>query len=98
MSVVTNIKEKSQSTVSGLVDLGKEQPDDVKTWGVAAAAGLAGALGIAAVTKGVLAIVATIANPFVAVPIGAVGGGALGWSYMQTQSEGTAEEAAEDKA
>jgi len=93
-TVVSNIKEKSQNTVSTLFSFGKDQPEDVKLWGVAGAAGIAGALGIAAVTKGVLAVVATVANPFVAVPVGAIGGGMLGWSYMKANGNGAAEETA----
>jgi len=87
-TVVSNIKDKSQATMSTLTGFGKEQPEDVKLWGVTAVAGVAGALGIAAVTKGVLAVIATVANPFVAVPVGAIGGGALGWSYMKANANG----------
>ncbi|MEZ4663372.1 MAG: hypothetical protein R2911_37995 [Caldilineaceae bacterium] len=48
-----------------------------------------GAVALAATAKGILAIVSTVANPAVALTLGAVGGGALGWSWIKSQSEGT---------
>ncbi len=83
MQNLNRLKYRSQDAISNLVARGKEQPKEVKTWGVTAAAGFAGALAITAVAKGTLAVVATLANPPVALTIGALGGGALGWSFMQ---------------
>ena len=90
MQNLDTLKTRSQETVTNLIDRGKEQPDDVKALGVTAAAGVAGALVVTAGTKGLLAVVGLLANPPVALTIGALGGGALGWSYMQKQVESSA--------
>lgn len=89
MQNLETIKAKSQESMSNLIERGKQQPEEVKTWGITAAAGVAGALAVTAVAKGVLAVAATIANPPVALAVGAVGGGVLGWSFMQKQAETT---------
>jgi len=83
MQTLETMKSKSQESINRLVDLGKQQPEQVRTWGVAAGAALAGALALTAVAKGVLGVVATLANPPVALSIGALAGGVLGWSFMQ---------------
>ncbi|MCB0063645.1 MAG: hypothetical protein KDE19_16090 [Caldilineaceae bacterium] len=88
MQNLESLRNRGQETVSNLIERGKQQPDEVKLWGITAAAGVGGALTVAAVAKGVLAIVAALATPPLALTIGAVGGGALGWTWMQKQSEG----------
>ncbi|MEZ4707683.1 MAG: hypothetical protein R3A44_10775 [Caldilineaceae bacterium] len=85
MQNLTALKNKGQESIANLIEQGKQQPDEVKVWGVTAAAGLGGAVALAAAAKGILAIVSTVANPAVALTMGAVGGGALGWSWMQKQ-------------
>ena len=89
MENLTAFKNKGQESIASLIERGKQQPDEIKVWGVTAAAGLGGAVALAATAKGVLAIVSTIANPAVALTLGAVGGGALGWGWIKSQSEGT---------
>lgn len=89
MQSLETIKTKSQENLNRLVDLGKSQPAEVKTWGVTGAAAVGGALALAAVAQGVLAIIATIANPPVALAVGALAGGALGWSFMQKSQAAT---------
>lgn len=81
------LKTRSQESLSHLVDLGKQQPEQVQHWGVTAAAALAGALALTAVAKGVLGVVGTLAYPPVALTVGALGGGIFGWSFMQKRAE-----------
>ena len=87
MQNLESLKSKGQDTISNLLERGKQQPDEVKTWGVTAAAGVGGAVAVAAAAKGVLAIAATLAAPPVALTVGAVGGGVLGWNWIQKQQE-----------
>jgi hypothetical protein len=49
------------------------------------AAAVVGGVTVAAVAKGVMAVVATLATPPVAVTVGALAGGALGWSFVQSR-------------
>jgi hypothetical protein len=93
MQSLETIKSKSQENLNRLVELGKSQPAEVKIWGVTGAAAVGGALALSAVAQGVLAVLATLANPPVALAVGAVAGGALGWSWMQ-QPKSTNETAA----
>ncbi len=95
MQTLETIKSKSQETVNNLLEKGKEQPEEVKTWGVTAGGAVVGAVAVAAVAKGVLALLATLASPPVALTIGAIGGGVLSWNYISGQSQpGQSEEAA----
>ena len=81
MQSLETLKGKGQESVNRLVELGKSQPEAVQIWGITGAAALDGALAVAATAKGVLAIIGTVANPPVAITLGALAGGALGWSY-----------------
>ena len=85
MQTLETMKSKSQERFNHLVDLGKEQPPAVKTWGVTAGAAVAGGLVMAAGAQGLLAIFATLAALPVALTVGAIGGGLLGWRYMEQQ-------------
>lgn len=87
MQNLETLKNKGQESVSNLISRGKEQSDEVKMWGVTAAAGVGGAVAVAAVAKGVLAVMSTLATPAVALTVGALGGGMLGWSWMQQQQD-----------
>ena len=82
MQSLETLKSKSQESVNRLVELGKSQPEQVQVWGITAGAALVGALAVAAAAKGTLAVIGTLANPPVAFTLGAVAGGALGWSYI----------------
>jgi len=86
MQTVETFKAKSQETLNNLLEKGKEQPEEVRTWGVTAGGAVVGAIALAAVAKGVLAILATLASPPVALTIGAVGGGVFGWNFMKSQN------------
>jgi hypothetical protein len=83
MQSLESIKTKSQESLNRLVDLGKSQPPEVKIWGITGGAAVVGAMTVAALARAVLVIVATVANPPVAVAVGAVAGGIVGWSLMQ---------------
>ena len=49
--------------------------------------GIVALLALAAIAKGVLGIVGTLAYPPVALTAGALGGGVFGWSFMQQRAE-----------
>lgn len=87
MKNLETLKTRGQESLAHLVDLGKQQPEQVQYWGVTVVAALGGALALAAVAKGVLGIVGTLANPPVALTIGALGGGVFGWSFMQQYTQ-----------
>lgn len=93
MQNIQNLKSIGQNSVNRLVDLGKQQPEEVQTWGITAAAAVAGALALAATAQGVLSIIATLAAPPVALTVGAVAGGLAGWSFLQNQKESKAAQA-----
>ena len=38
MQTLTTLKDKSQESFSHLVELGKQQPEEVRTWGLTAGA------------------------------------------------------------
>ena len=85
MKNLTDLKTAGQENLNRLVDLGKQQPQQVQTWGITAAAAVAGAVALAVTAQGLLAILATLAAPPVALAIGAIGGGVAGWSFIQSQ-------------
>lgn len=84
MEQINKFKEQSQAGLKRLREVGENQPEDVKLWGVTAGTAVVGGVVVAAVAKGLVAVLATLANPAVALTIGAVAGGAFGWSYMQS--------------
>lgn len=90
MKNITTLKTRGQESLDRLVEAGRQQPPEVQTWGVTAAGAVVGGLVIAASAQGILALVATLAAPPVALTVGALGGGALAWSYMQRRQEGEA--------
>ena len=75
MKSLESLKNRSQESLAHLVDLGKQQPEQVQHWSVTAATAVAGALVVAAVAKGMLGVIATLAYPPVALTAGALGGG-----------------------
>ncbi len=85
MQTLETIKTKSQETLNNLLEKGKERPEEVKAWGITAGGAVVGALTVTAAAKGVVAIFAAIAAPPIALTLGAVGGGVLGWNFMQKQ-------------
>ena len=93
MQSLTTIKDKSQQIWSRLLEASKEQPEERKVWGITIAAAVVGGVTLAAVSKGVLAVVGTLAATPVALTVGALAGGAVGWSLMQNQAEAAVEPA-----
>ncbi|MEZ4734819.1 MAG: helix-hairpin-helix domain-containing protein [Caldilineaceae bacterium] len=87
MQTLETVKARSQASLNTLMEKSKAQPDEVKTWGVTAGGALVGALALTAAANGILAILATLAVPPVALTVGAVGGGILGWNYMRGRQE-----------
>lgn len=85
MQTLETVKVRGQASLANLVEKAKEQPDDVKTWGVTAGGAIVGAVALTAVASGVLAVLATLAAPPVALTVGAIGGGVLGWNYMRNR-------------
>ncbi|MCB0120969.1 MAG: hypothetical protein KDE58_01935 [Caldilineaceae bacterium] len=94
MQTLETIKSRGQETLNNLMEKGKKQPDEVKALGVTAGGAVVGAVTVAAVAKGVVAILATLASPPVALTVGAVGGGFLGWNWVKEQSQNAADEEA----
>lgn len=86
MQSLTTIKTKSQESLTHLTATIQQQPPEVQLWGVVGAAAVVGGVVVAAGAKGILAIVATLASPPIALTIGALGGGAIGWAFMQNQT------------
>jgi len=87
MQTLETVKARSQASLNTLMEKSKAQPDEVKTWGVTAGGALVGALALTAAANGILAILAALATPPVALTVGAVGGGILGWNYMRGRQE-----------
>lgn len=86
MQSLTTIKAKSQEGLTHLTNLIQQQPPEVQLWGVVGVAAVVGGVVVTAGAKGVLAIVGTLASPPIALTIGALGGGAIGWAFMQKQT------------
>lgn len=95
MQTFETIKSRSQDTFNNLMEKGKEQPNEVKTLGITAGSAVVGAIAVSAVAKGVVAVLAALATPPVALTVGAVGGGLLGWNWMQDKAAATAAAAAD---
>lgn len=86
MQSLTTLKAKSQESLSRLTETINQQPSEVQLWGAVAAAAIVGGVVVAAGAKGILAVVGTLAAPPVALTVGALGGGFLGWNFMQNQT------------
>ena len=83
MQSLEALKSKGQESLNRLADLGRSQPEEVQMWSVIAGTAIVGALAVAAVAKGVVSVFAAVASPPVALAVGAVAGGALGWSLTK---------------
>jgi len=90
MQSLGKVKEKGQQAVNSLLEEGKKRPDEVKTWGLTAGGAVVGALAVTAAAKGVITVLATLASPPIAMTLGAVGGGVLGWNFIHRQQEAEA--------
>lgn len=85
MQTLDKIKSRSQVGLTSLIEKAQEQPAEVKTWGLTAGGAVMGALTLTVVASGVVAVVTALAAPPVALTVGAVGGGLLGWNYMRNR-------------
>lgn len=79
MQNVQTLKNKGQERLAHLTENVKQAPSQTKTWGVTAGAAAAGALGLAAVGG-------LLASTPIALTVGAVAGGWLGWKYVHNQA------------
>lgn len=95
MDPLSELQAKGRERINRLIELGKQQPEPVQTWGVTAAAAAGGALVLTATTQGVLAVAAALAAPPVVLTVGVVGGGLAGWSYFKNR-KAAAEQAARE--
>jgi len=68
-----------------VIEASKTKPEQVKLWGVTGASAVVGAMALPTVTKGALVIASTLLYPSVALPVGLIVGGAIGWRFMQRQ-------------
>lgn len=84
MQTLESLKSQGQAGLSNLWESAKEQPDDVKRWGVTAGGAIVGALAVNAAARGAIALLATLTAPPIALTVGAIGGGYLGWNYIRT--------------
>ena len=89
MQALETMKNKGQAGIKQLVTLGKEQSESVKTWGVTAGAAVAGGLALRVGAPGLVAILRTLTPLPVSLTVGAIGGGVLGWLYLERQKAAT---------
>lgn len=87
MQNLKTIKNRGQETMTNLMERTRQQPNSVKTVGVTAVTALGGAFVLSTVAKGVSTIVGVLTSPLIAVTVGAIGGGVLGWNYMKKQAQ-----------
>lgn len=86
MQSLNTLTEKSQKSLNRVMEVGKRQSPEVRLWGAVAASAIVGSVVVAAGAKGALVVLGMLASTPVALTIGALGGGALGWSFMQNQT------------
>lgn len=89
MQTLETIKSKGQAGIKQLVTLGKAQSESVKTWGVTAGAAVAGGVALRVGAPGLVAILRTLTPLPVSLTVGAIGGGVLGWLYLERQKTAT---------
>jgi len=85
MPVVETIKQNGLTTLVTALEKVRAEPTEVKTWGVPAGSALIGAMAMAVSAQGVLTLATFLAMPPLALTVGALGGGLLGWRYMRNQ-------------
>lgn len=85
MAAVETNKQHGQTNVITALERVSVQPAAVKTWGVTAGSALIGAMAMAVSAQGAFALATLLAMPPLAVTVGTLGGGLLGWRYMRNQ-------------
>lgn len=83
MQIVETSKTGGQVNFAGFRQKEKAQSGDFKTWGMTAGSALVGAVMVATTTQGILSLLALLATPPVALTVGALSGGFMGWNYMR---------------
>ena len=91
-------QDKEKDAPSNSAQSDKNQAADLQTWGVTGAAAIAGGVAMAVAARGTLVVLAALASTPVSLTIGAIGGGLLGWRYMQRARQSGATESAENAA
>lgn len=82
MQTVETSKTRAYERFADFLAKGKTQTDEVKTWGVTAGGALVGAAVVASAAQSILALFAWLTAPPVALTVGVLGGGFIGWNYM----------------
>lgn len=82
MQAVETFKNKSQAKLMNLLAKGQAQSHTVQTCGITAGSAVVGALTMVAGAQGILALFTFLAAPPVALTVGMLGGGVVGWRYM----------------
>ena len=85
MQTIKTWTAKGQESLTHLVDLGKQQAEQMPSWAVISSAAVVGGVAMAAVAKSALSVAGVLTFAPTSVTIGALGGGLLGWSYIQRQ-------------
>ena len=91
MQTITDLKDKGQQGLNQAVDAGKQHTSTAKLIGVTAGAAVAGSVAMVVVAPPAIALAATLLIPSVAMTVGAVTGGVLGWRWMRNRTGEKAE-------
>ena len=91
-------QEKEMGASSNSAQSNKNQATNLQTWGVTGVAAVAGGVVMAVAARGALVVLAALASTPVSLTIGAIGGGLLGWRYMQRARQSSATQSAENAA
>lgn len=78
-----NLNSIGEQVVTQIKQLDTPQVGAIPSWGVTAAAALSGGIALNIAARGLLAVVATLTSPPVALSVGAIAGGFFGWRYTQ---------------
>ena len=94
MQQLNELKDKSQQGLTQVVDASKQQAGKAKTFAVTAGSAIVGSIALAAAAQPIIALTSTLAAPPVALAVGAVAGGALGWRFVRRKANGKESSAA----
>lgn len=83
MQQLNELKDKSQQGLAQAVDAGKKQASKAKVLGVTAGSAVLGGVALTIAAPPLIALTSTLAAPPVALAVGAVAGGVLGWRIVR---------------
>lgn len=83
MQQLNELKDKGQHGVAQALDAGKKQAGKAKTLGVTVGSAVVGGIALAAAAQPIIMLTSMLATPPVAMTVGAVAGGALGWRFVR---------------